>query len=99
MPDHFYVYPAYLGKGGSRSDGRRVPAALALPELTGEEIVAAARELGYTAEVEAEKHYPRAAAQYAGRVKVTKGGAQTKAAFLRALATEIQRRRGGGGKK
>lgn len=99
MPDHFYVYPTYLGKGGSRSDGRRVPASLALPDLTGEEIVAAAKELGYKAEVEAEKQYPRAAAHYGGRVKVTKRGKQTKAAFLRALATELQRRRSVGGKR
>ena len=41
MPDHFYIYPAYLGRGGSRSDGRRIPTALALPDLTGEEILAA----------------------------------------------------------
>jgi len=99
MPDHFYVYPAYLGRGASRSDGRRVPAALALPDLTGEEILAAVQGLGYKAEVEPSKQYPRAAHQYAGRVKVTKRGKETKAAFLRTLATELQRRRGAGGKK
>jgi signal recognition particle subunit SRP19 len=99
MPDHFFVYPAYLGKGASRSDGRRVPAGLALPDLTGEEILAAVKHLGYKAEVEAEKHYPRAAAQYGGRVKVTKKGKETKAAFLRTLATELARQRAVGGKK
>jgi signal recognition particle subunit SRP19 len=99
MPDHFYVYPTYLGKGHSRRDGRRVPSGLAVGELTGEEIVAAARELGYQAEVEPGHHYPRAAASYQGRVKVTKRGPLTKAAFLRSLATELQRRRGAGGKK
>jgi signal recognition particle subunit SRP19 len=99
MPDHFYVYPAYLGKGGSRSGGRRVPAPLAVADLTGEEIVEAARTLGYKAEVEADKQYPRTAYQYGGRVKVTKRGQLTKAAFLRSLATELQRRRGAGGKK
>ncbi|MGP8072761.1 MAG: signal recognition particle subunit SRP19/SEC65 family protein [Thermoplasmata archaeon] len=99
MPDHFYIYPAYLGRGGSRGEGRRIPAALALPDLTGEEILAAVQALGYKAEVEAEKHYPRAAAQFAGRVKVTKRGKETKAVFLRTLATELQRRRGSGAKK
>lgn len=99
MPDHFYVYPAYLGRGGSRRDGRRVPTALALPDLTGEEIMAAVQALGYKGEVEATKNYPRAAAHYAGRVKVIKRGKETKAAFLRTLATELLRRRGTGGKK
>jgi len=99
MPDHFYIYPAYLGRGGSRSDGRRIPTALALPDLTGEEILAAVQALGYKGEVESTKHYPRAAALYAGRVKVTKHGKETKATFLRTLATELARRRVAGGKK
>jgi signal recognition particle subunit SRP19 len=100
MPDHFYIYPAYLARGTGRSHGRRIPAALALPDLTGEEIRAAAESLGYTAELEAEKHYPRAAYQFGGRVKVAKKkGAVPKAEFLRALATELHRRRAAGGKK
>lgn len=99
MPDHFYIYPTYLARGGGRTEGRRVPVALALPDLTGEEICAAAQGLGYTAEFESDKHYPRAAELFGGRVKVTKRGKEPKAAFLRSLATELQRRRGAGGKK
>jgi signal recognition particle subunit SRP19 len=99
MPDHFYVYPTYLGRERSRKDGRRVPANLALPDLTGEEIAAAAQHLGYRAEFEAAKQYPRTASAFEGRVKVVKKGTTTKAAFLRTLVAELARRRAAGGKK
>jgi signal recognition particle subunit SRP19 len=99
MPDHFYVYPSYLARGRSRDGGRRVPAELSVPDLTAEELLEAVQHLGYKATLEAEKHYPRAAALFQGRVKVTKRGPATKAAFLRTLATELQRRRAAGGKK
>ncbi len=90
MPDHFYVYPAYLGRSRSRAAGRRVPAAEAIDELTSHDIVAAAQRLGYTAEVEAEKDYPRDAGSYAGRVKVTKRAGTSKARFLRLLSAELR---------
>jgi signal recognition particle subunit SRP19 len=99
MPDHFYVYPSYLGRERTRKDGRRIPAALALADLTGEEIVAAAQHLGFKAELEPTKHYPRTASAFEGRVKVTKKGTTTKAAFLRRVAGEVARRRAVGGKK
>jgi signal recognition particle subunit SEC65 len=99
MPDHFYVYPTYLTKGRSREGGRRVPVDLTVADLTAEEVLAAAEHLGYKATLEADKHYPRAAALFQGRIKVVKRGATTKAAFLRALASELQRRRAAGGRK
>jgi len=93
MPDHFYVYPAYLGRGLSRKAGRRVPEAASLAELTVDEIVAAAKRLGYRAEAEADKHYPRRFFDYAGRVKVMKKGTATKAGFLKALSAELAKAR------
>ena len=93
MPDHFYVYPAYLGRGLTRKAGRRVPASDTLPDLTGEEIVAAAKRLGFRAEVEADKQYPRRFYEYSGRVKVTKKGSVTKARFLKELAGELRKQR------
>ncbi|MCI4366028.1 MAG: signal recognition particle subunit SRP19/SEC65 family protein [Thermoplasmata archaeon] len=99
MPDHFYVYPTYLGRERSRKDGRRVPADLALADLTGEEIVDAAQHLGFKAELESGKQYPRSASAYEGRVKVVKKGSATKAKFLRSVALELARRRAAGGKK
>lgn len=93
MPDHFYVYPAYLLKGLTRADGRRVPSDEALTDLTAEELVEASKKLGAKAVVESDKHYPRRFFDYGGRVKVTKPGGRTKAVFLRALASEVRRAR------
>lgn len=99
MPDHFYVYPAYLGRGLSRVGGRRVPETESLPDLTAEEILEAAKRLGFRAELEAQKQYPRRFFDYSGRVKVTKKGPITKARFLRQLATELARHRTATGRK
>jgi signal recognition particle subunit SRP19 len=93
MPDHFYVYPAYLGRGLSRSAGRRLPEAEAVADATAEEIVAAAKRLGFKAEAEPEKNYPRRFYAYEGRVKVTKKSGMTKSKFLRAVAAELKRQR------
>ena len=92
MPDHIYVYPGYLSKGRSRADGRRVPEPAAVEEPTIEAIVAAAQRLGYTAEPEADKQYPRRFYEYAGRVKISKRkGGVSKTKLLRLLAEQIQR--------
>jgi signal recognition particle subunit SEC65 len=97
MPEHFYVYPAYLEKL-PRSDGRRVPVADGLVEVTAEEIVAAARKLGAKAEIEADRQYPRRFFAYAGRVKVAKTPGRSKSEFLRALARELHRQRAQAGR-
>lgn len=93
MPDHFYVYPAYLQKGLSRTSGRRVPAEEALSDLSVAELVEASKRLGAKAVAESDKHYPRRCFDYGGRVKVTKPAGRSKVAFLRALAGEIRRQR------
>lgn len=93
MPDHFYVYPAYLQKGLSRTSGRRVPSEQALGELTAEEIAEASKRLGTKAVVESAKQYPRRFFDYGGRVKVTKASGVSKAAFLRSVVAEIRRHR------
>jgi len=95
MPEHFYVYPAYLEKV-PRAGGRRVPTEDGLPDVSAEEILEAAKRLGAKAELEADKQYPRRFFTYAGRVKVTKRAGTTKAAFLRALARELKRHRAQG---
>ena len=99
MPDHFYVYPAYVGRGLSRRAGRRVPDADAVPDATAEEILESARRLGFKAEVEADKQYPRRFFTYAGRVKVAKRAGTSKAAFLKAVAADLRRHRPAGAKK
>jgi signal recognition particle subunit SRP19 len=91
MPDHFYVYPAYLTSSSSRTLGRRVPKAAAVPEASLEEIVRAAQALGFQAVAEPTKQYPRQFYTYAGRVKVTKKAAVTKTRFLQQLAAQLRR--------
>lgn len=92
MPDHVYIYPGYLAKDSSRSDGRRVPASLAAGDLTLDALLAAARALGFQAEAEPEKHYPRRFYRYEGRVKVTKKTGVSKTRLLRMLAEELRKR-------
>jgi len=91
MPDHIYVYPAYLTKDGSRSDGRRVPAARAPAAATVEQILAAAKSLGFQAEAQPERGYPRQGSAEGGRVKVTKRTGVSKTKLLRLLADEIRK--------
>jgi signal recognition particle subunit SRP19 len=91
MPDHFYVYPAYLSASSTRALGRRVPKAAALPEASLEEIVRAAQALGFQAVAEPSKNYPRQFYTYAGRVKVTKKPSVSKARFLQQLAAQMRR--------
>ena len=94
MPDYFYVYPGYLSEGSSRSAGRRVPASLAIKEVTAEEIAEAAKKLGYKVELQADKHYPRQFYLYSGRVKLSKKPeGRKKTAVLRSLVAEIRRMR------
>jgi signal recognition particle subunit SEC65 len=92
MPDHFYVYPAYLLKSGSRALGRRVPAELSLPDVNLEQIAAAASSMGYRVHAEPDKQYPRQYYRYAGRLKVVKKAGVSKAKFLRELAEVLRRR-------
>lgn len=91
MPDHIYVYPAYLAKDGSRAEGRRVPSAHAPPTATVEQILNAAKTLGFTAEAQPERGYPRQSLAEAGRVKVTKRTGVSKSKLLRLLADEIRK--------
>ncbi len=93
MPDHFYVYPEYVDRSTPRAHGRRVPSAGAPSGVTVEEIVAAASALGFQATAEADKHYPRHAHAFAGRVKIVKREGVPKTRFLVDLAREITRRR------
>lgn len=99
MPDHFYVYPAYLDSGLTRAHGRRVPSDSAASEPTLDEIVAAALALGAKATPEPEKQYPAQFHRYSGRVKVVKRPGVAKATFLRDLGREIHRKRGGAARK
>jgi signal recognition particle subunit SRP19 len=99
MPEHFYVYPAYLDRKLTRADGRRVPEADGTPDVTSEEIAQAAKRLGWKVEPEPGKQYPRRFFAYAGRVKITKRAGSPKAQALRALAAEVRKLRAQAEKK
>jgi len=99
MPDHFLVYPAYFDAKLSRADGRRVPQPEATPDVTAEEIVQAAKRLGWKPEAEPDKQYPRRFFAYAGRVKIAKRSGTSKKRALAALAAELRKVRAQAGKK
>jgi signal recognition particle subunit SRP19 len=53
------VYPAYFDAERSRSEGRRVPADLAIDDPTVDEIAKAVQQVGYDAVIERDKTYSR----------------------------------------
>jgi signal recognition particle subunit SRP19 len=99
MPDHFYVYPAYLRRETPRTAGRRVPQAAAVDDPTLAELVAVARALGFEATAEESKQYPRQFHRYEGRMKVAKKPGVTKTEFLRKIAAELRQRAPTGAKR
>ncbi|MCI4347582.1 MAG: signal recognition particle subunit SRP19/SEC65 family protein, partial [Thermoplasmata archaeon] len=78
-------------KTGSRADGRRVPSAHAPSSASVEQILAAAKSLGFQAVAEPERGYPRQGSADVGRVKVTKRSGVTKTKLLRLLADEVRK--------
>jgi signal recognition particle subunit SRP19 len=82
------IWPAYLDAGLSRSDGRRVPAELAVEDPTVDEIARAVQQVGYDAVIEREKRYPR---EYdtRGRVLVRNADDAGKADLLGAVAAYV----------
>ncbi|MCI4319915.1 MAG: signal recognition particle subunit SRP19/SEC65 family protein [Thermoplasmata archaeon] len=99
MPDHFYVYPAYLRRETPRTAGRRVPKASAPEEVSLTDLVAAAKSLGFQATAEEAKQYPRQFHRYEGRMKVTKKAGVTKTEFLRRVAAVLAQQAPTGGKR
>lgn len=89
MPDHFYVYPAYLDRSTTRALGRRVPQGAAPSGATLEAMAESAKRLGFTAEIEADKAYTRDPLS-PGRLKVKKQKGTSKTAFLRRLADDLR---------
>jgi signal recognition particle subunit SRP19 len=82
------IWPAYLDAELSRSEGRRVPADLAVPEPTVDEIASAVQQVGYDAVIERDKTYPR---EYEprGRVLVKDADDATKSDLLGAVAAYV----------
>jgi signal recognition particle subunit SRP19 len=90
--DKYVIWPAYIDKGNSRSDGRIIPRKISVtsPELN--EIVKAAKELGLNPKVERDKAYPKSWWKVSGRVLVDKKG--IKSGIVREIARKIGDMRG-----
>ena len=84
-------WPQYFDSKRSRGDGRRLPKQFALEKVTPKEIAQAARDLGYSAEIEPSLKYPRTWYDDGnGRVLIdTKGKKKSK--VLTDLAKELRK--------
>ncbi len=82
------IWPAYLDAGLSRSEGRRVPEDLAVPDPTVDEIAEAVGQVGYDAVIERDKTYSR---EYEprGRVLVKDADDASKSDLLGAVAAYL----------
>jgi signal recognition particle subunit SRP19 len=85
------LYPTYFDSSRSREEGRRVPRNLAVDSPTVEEIVDAAKRLGYRVEVERGVAHPSRPWRREGRVLILGGGRKT--AIVNAVAQEIRAHR------
>jgi signal recognition particle subunit SRP19 len=82
------IWPAYLDAECSRSEGRRIPEKLAVPDPTVDEIASAVQQVGYDAVIERDKTYPR---EYEPRGRVVVKGADdaSKSDLLGAVAAYV----------
>lgn len=86
------IWPAYIDAERSRGQGRAVSRRDAVEKPTVDEILVAALEMGFQAEAERDKHYPKEWWEKPGRVRIQKKG--PKAALVREIAIRVRRRRG-----
>lgn len=83
------LWPAYFDADYTRSDGRRVPADLAVEDPTVEEIAEAVGQIGYDAVVERESAYPREHYERRGKVVVRGADDDGKSDLLQAVAAYV----------
>jgi len=83
------IYPQYLNSKLSRSEGRRIPLNIAVPNPSIDEILKAAEDLGLNPVYEDDKRYPRNWWMVKGRVIVDKKN-YSKARILRMIAIKIR---------
>jgi signal recognition particle subunit SRP19 len=83
------LWPVYFEAGKSRSEGRRVPAHLAVKGVTAEAILKAAKAAGYEAEFDPNAKHPAHWFDNSGRVLVRTG--EKKTVVLRKVALQLKR--------
>ncbi|MDR5657140.1 MAG: signal recognition particle subunit SRP19 [Halobacteriota archaeon] len=84
------IWPAYFDADLSRSEGRRVPSAMAVADPTPEEIAEAVKQVGYDATIEPDLAYPRQSRDRTGRVAVANADDAGKSDLLQAVAAYVQ---------
>ncbi|MFX0076372.1 MAG: signal recognition particle subunit SRP19/SEC65 family protein [Candidatus Hermodarchaeota archaeon] len=87
---YLIFWPQYFDAKRSRSDGRRLPRKFAVDKVNLEEIVKAAKNLGYHAEIERGYKYPRTWWEDPGRVVLDAKGKKKNKIMLE-LAKEIRK--------
>lgn len=83
------LYPAYFDETYSRSDGRRVPESLAIPEPTVDELATAVGQVGYDAVVERDVAYSRQPSNQRGRVLVQNADDATKSDLIQGVGAYL----------
>jgi signal recognition particle subunit SRP19 len=83
-------WPQYFDAKRSRSNGRRLPKKFAIDKVNLEEIVKAAENLGYHAEIERSYKYPRTWWEDPGRVILDAKG-KKKSKIMLEIAKEIRK--------
>ena len=87
---YLIFWPQYFDVKRSRSNGRRLPRKFAIDRVNLEEIVKAANNLGYHAEIERNYKYPRTWWEDPGRVILDAKGKKKNKIMLE-LAKEIRK--------
>jgi len=90
--DMFIIWPEYFDSTISRSQGRRMPASLSVPNPNAEELFSIAKKLGLSPVLEMDRSFPSKWVEGKGRIKVPKKFDKTK--IMRMIAEGLSRKRG-----
>jgi signal recognition particle subunit SRP19 len=83
------IWPAYLDAEKTRSEGRRVPTDVAVPDPTVEEIAEAAGQVGYDAVIERDVAYSREGHEGRGRVLIKDADDSSKNDIVQAVGAYV----------
>jgi signal recognition particle subunit SRP19 len=90
MRDRFVLWPVYFDRSLSRQQGRRVARDVAVKNPSVEDIVAAAKKLDLSPEVEKTAAHPSRWWEQEGRVMVEQAGSKTE--ILWDIAAELNKK-------
>jgi len=89
--NYIVLWPVYFDSTKSRSEGRRLPKELCVPNPKAQEVLEAALKAGFKAILEEGKRYPKFWWSSTGRVLVEKHAPKTE--VLRKVALELKKAR------